>query len=134
MPEKAEVIIPESFDAFRCLILLNRPVAEDVRHAVSTLLVARGCLFAMAFGPDSTLWDDSIDHANLAEFNYGDIPADKFVLTSWHDKEPLKETMHFAKFNSLEAYDDRPLNDILILDFSHQSRANEISDLYTSVT
>jgi hypothetical protein len=51
----------------------------------------------MAWGADSSAWDDSVDRANLAVFNYGEIPDARFVMTTWHDDEPLSETFWFAE-------------------------------------
>jgi hypothetical protein len=50
----------------------------------------------MAWGLDCGSWDDSVDWANLSRFDYGDIPEEAFVMTTWHDDEPLSETFWFA--------------------------------------
>ncbi len=51
----------------------------------------------MAWGKECTLWDDSVVHANLKLFGYEDIPDDHFVMTTWHEAEPLSEVLWFAK-------------------------------------
>jgi hypothetical protein len=53
-------------------------------------------LYAVAWGLDCEAWHDSVDGANLREFDYGNIPADRFVMTTWHSKEPLSEAFWFA--------------------------------------
>ena len=50
----------------------------------------------MAWGPDSSAWDDSVDMANLEAFDFADIPDERFVMTTWRDHEPLSETFRFA--------------------------------------
>ena len=51
----------------------------------------------MTWGKNSTEWDTSVDIANIQKFDYQEIPEDSFVMTTWHDSEPLTETMWFAK-------------------------------------
>ncbi|MEI8020407.1 MAG: hypothetical protein WCH39_19550 [Schlesneria sp.] len=67
---------------------------------MSKWLVDSGCLYAMTWGENSTVWDTSIDIANIEKFDYKEIPEDHFVMTTWHDSEPLSETMWFAKNNA----------------------------------
>ncbi len=134
VPPGRDLAVPGTLNAFRCLIILARPVSDETRYSVSETLVKSGCLFAIAFGPQSTLWDDSIDHANLAQFDYGPVPAGSDVMTSWHDNESLEETLAFAKFCSTTAYDGRPLTTLLILDFSDHDRATEIKALYAGAS
>lgn len=47
-------------------------------------------------GLDCEAWHDSVDGANIREFDYGEIPEDRFVMTTWHSKEPLREAFWFA--------------------------------------
>lgn len=56
-----------------------------------------GCLYMLAWGAGCSRWDDSVDIANLEAFDYGDIPQEFDVLTTWHADEPLAECMYFAK-------------------------------------
>lgn len=76
---------------FRAVVVIEAPVTPDWRASVSKWLVESGCLYMMAWGPDCSLWDDSVDYANLDEFEYGDIPDDRFVMTTWHNNEPVEE-------------------------------------------
>ena len=57
-------------------------------------------MYMMAWGQNCSSWDDSVDYANLNEFNYADIPEDKFVMTTWHEKDPLNEVFWFSKNNA----------------------------------
>jgi hypothetical protein len=56
----------------------------------------RGCLYVVAWGVECEAWHDSVDWTHLEAFDYGDIPDDKFVMTTWHADEPLKEALWFA--------------------------------------
>jgi hypothetical protein len=51
----------------------------------------------MAWGRACSSWDDSVDEANLAAFDFGDIPDESFVMTTWHEGEPLEEVFWFAE-------------------------------------
>jgi hypothetical protein len=52
----------------------------------------------MAWGKDCSAWDSSVDEANLVRFDYGEIPEDDFVMTTWHADEPLEEAFWFSQF------------------------------------
>ena len=51
----------------------------------------------MAWGKDCSSWDSSVDDANLEAFDFNYIPEEKFVMTTWHDNEPLEEVFWFSK-------------------------------------
>ena len=51
----------------------------------------------MAWGKECSTWDDFVDLANLEEFNFEEIPEEKFVYTTWHESESLREVFWFAK-------------------------------------
>ncbi len=98
---------------FKAIVVIeNRPSLEWQNQA-SDWLVESGCLYMMAWGEDCTSWDDSVDWSNIAMFDFGDIPAEEFVMTSWHDSEPLKEVFWFAKECAL--HPTVKLNNVLIL-------------------
>jgi hypothetical protein len=78
----------------------------------------------MAWGKECSTWDNSVDYANIAEFNYGDIPEENFVMTTWHEDEPLKEVFWFAKHNAFHPVVELP--NILILHISSYNKENEL--------
>lgn len=83
--------------SYRAIVVVDSPVEPGWQAQVSRWLVDSGCLYMMAWGADCSSWDDAVDTANLEAFNYQEIPEEKFVTTTWHDKEPLKEVFRFAK-------------------------------------
>lgn len=97
---------------FKAVVIVEEPVTTEWRDRVSEWLVRSGCLFMLAWGHECSLWDDSVDYANLNEFDFGDIPDDKFVLTTWHEDEPLSEVLWFAAHGA--AHSDVQL-DLLVL-------------------
>jgi len=91
---------PPSLDGikpFRAVVIIDAPVTQEWQSLVSDWLVHSGCLYMMAWGRDCSSWDDSVDLANLQNFDYGEIPDDDFVMTTWHSDEPLSETFWFSK-------------------------------------
>ncbi len=81
-------------------MVIEEEVSPEWQAMVSTWLVASGCLYMMAWGIGCSSWDDSVDMANLEAFNFGEIPESRFVMTTWHDDEPLSEVFWFAKENA----------------------------------
>lgn len=82
---------------FRAVVVLEQATSPEWRANVSEWLVRSGCLYMMAWGQDSSDWDDSVDWANIDAFDGEEIPDDHFVMTTWHDNEPLAETFWFAE-------------------------------------
>lgn len=97
---------------FKAVVIVHEPVTAEWQKLVSEWLVASGCLFMLAWGHECSSWDDSVDYANLDAFEDGAVPDDKFVMTTWHDDEPLSEVLWFAAHGA--AHSDVPL-DLLAL-------------------
>lgn len=117
-PYKALVIVEDDFD-------------QDWQNSVSDWLVDTGCLYMMAWGRDCSSWDDAVDWANMNDFNFGDIPEDRFVMTTWHENDSLEEFFEFAKL-----YASHPveiLENILIVHVSATDREGEFRKLYEAV-
>ncbi|QDL91144.1 hypothetical protein FDP22_04725 [Paroceanicella profunda] len=110
------------------MILIEREVGGDYRDEVSKALVKAGCLYSLAWGIDCAAWDDSVDWAFLAAYDFGKYPENKFVMTTWHDDETLEEVVEFSKHCADNS--NIKLEDILVLDFSHHERSQLIEKLY----
>ncbi len=82
---------------FRAVVVVEAEVSEDWQAGLSNWLVRSGCLYMMAWGSNCSAWDDSVDIANIEQFESTDIPEDKFVMTTWHADEPLSEAFWFSK-------------------------------------
>lgn len=78
----------------------------------------------MAWGKECSEWDKSVDQANLDDFNGVDIPNDKFVLTTWHDDEPLEEVLWFSQHAA--HHDAIPDKRLLLLDISLTPRESSV--------
>ena len=117
-----------SCNPFKAVVIVEETIEDEWRYIVSEWLVRTGCLFMMAWGLECSAWDDSVDHANLTAFNYQEIPDDKFVLTSWHENEPLSEVLWFAANGAW--HPDATIEHTLLLHIAVQERQDEILKAY----
>lgn len=116
---------------FRSVVVIEEDVSSGWQDLVSAWLVKSGCLYMLAWGKNSSAWHDSIDIANLKEFDYVDIPEDKFVITTWHDDELLRDVFWFSK--NLAFHSTIEIRNTLILHISSKNREIELLSEYASV-
>lgn len=81
---------------FRAVIVTEQASDEAWRSQIAEWLVDSGCLYLVAWGVDCVASHDSVDWALLTAFDFGEIPDDRFIMTTWHDEEPLSEAFWFA--------------------------------------
>jgi hypothetical protein len=92
-------IIPVAhFRPFRAVIIAELTVEAGWRDEVADWLVVSGCLYTISWGIDCEAWHDCIDWAVLEYHHFAEIPDERFVMTIWHDNEPLSEALWFAGF------------------------------------
>ena len=72
----------------------------------------------------------TVDWTNLEEFDFGDIPDDRFVMTTWHTDEPLSEAMWFA--GQCAFHPDIELGDTVILHIASEARKAEMLETYAA--
>jgi hypothetical protein len=113
---------------FRAVVIAETSVAPEWQSLVSYWLVQSGCLYMMAWGVNCSSWDDSVNDSNNEQFNFGEIPEDKFVMTTWHDKEPLAEVLWFAKNSAFHPSVD--MDQTLLLHISEKNRGSEVLRAY----
>jgi hypothetical protein len=82
---------------FKAVLVAECEVTPEWRFQVCDWLVRSGCLYAMAWGSQGEAWHDDVDLAHIAMFKYEPAPDDKFVMTTWHDGEPLSEVFWFSE-------------------------------------
>ncbi len=109
---------------FRCVLIVEADVSMDWRLAMSAWLVEAGCRYMLAWGQDCSLWDDTVDLANLARFDFDGMPEDERVMTTWHDGETLQETFWFAK--ELANHPTVALRDTLLLHVALRASETEM--------
>lgn len=115
---------------FLALVVIRDEVTPEWQWAISKWLVAAGCLYMCAWGPGCSSWDDSVDYANLEAFSYGEIPEDRFVMTTWHDGEPLEEALWFAKYAA--QHPTVPLDLALIVDIARIDHRDDMLALWAA--
>jgi hypothetical protein len=86
------------------LVVADRAITDDERDAVSKEVVRQGCRYAVCTGHQCSKWDDSIDLAYLATNPDFSPPDEQFVMTTWHEGEPLEDVAHFFRWNTV--FDD----------------------------
>lgn len=116
---------------FRAVVIIEEAVTSEWQGKISDWLVASGCLYMMAWGIDCSSWDDSVDYSNLEEWNYGDIPDDKFVRTTWHENEPLDEVFWFSKHAAIHSH--VTIENTILAHISSSSKEAEFLDKYDRV-
>ena len=118
--------IPERCERqpYRAVVVVESEISNDWRNSVSDWLVATGCLYMLAWGAKCSLWDDAVDWASLEEWDFGDIPPEHFVMTTWHENEELSETFWFAK--ACATHPEVPLERTVIVHISGQDRRREL--------
>ena len=115
---------------FKCILVVNGKAQEAWRGTISQWLVSAGCLYLMVWGEDAEVWHDGVDQAHLKEFDFGDVPDDRFVMTTWHDNESLEDVMFFAKFAAMHPTIE--LSRLLVLDVGHTGRSDMFAELLAS--
>ena len=110
------------------VVVVEAEVSPDWQSIVSNWIVGSGCLYMMAWGVECSSWDDSVDIANLEEFKFGEIPEDRFVMTTWHADEPLAEVFWFSKNNAFHPTVE--LQRTVLLHISAENREHELLAAY----
>jgi hypothetical protein len=75
------------------LVVGDGTIDADAQARWSEQFVRTGCRYAVCFGPTSSSWDDSIDMVGVMDEIDG--RPGPFVMTTWHDHEPLEQTVDF---------------------------------------
>ena len=82
----------------------------------------------MAWGVNSSSWDDSVDMANLEQFDFGEIPNDKFVMTTWHTDVQLSEVFWYCKNNAF--HPSVELKDVVLVHVSENEGESDFISAY----
>lgn len=113
---------------YKCVVVINDKMTESRQAEISSWLVTSGCLYMMAWGNNCSSWDDSVDLANLEQFDFGVIPNDKFVMTTWHESAPLKEAFEHCKYAAHHPIHD--LDNVVILHLAEQASDDRYKQEY----
>jgi len=125
---EADLPSPESTSPARVIVIVEADVTPNWQAKVSHWLVEAGCLYMLAWGNGCSTWDDSVDLANINQFKFEEIPESKFVMTTWHQNEPLNEVFWFAKNNAF--HPSVQLERTVLLHISSRPRGPELLEGY----
>ena len=114
---------------FRAVIVSEVEVTQERRNRIAAWLVKSGCLYVVAWGVECEEWHDTVDWTNLERFDFGDIPDDKFIMTTWHANEPLSEALWFA--GHCAYHPEIELTDTAILHIATEAREAEMLEDYS---
>ena len=112
----------------RTIVIVEQDVSDEWQDAVSHWIVDSGCLYMMAWGRKCSSWDDSVDHATRGKFDNQAVPDEAFVMTTWHEDEPLHEVFFFARLCAFHPTIPLPL--LTILDVRAEGRQSAILALH----
>ena len=113
---------------YRAVLIADEPVSDVWQNEVASWLVQSGCLYFIAWGVDCESWHDAVDWTVLEAFDFGDVPDDRFVMTTWHDKEPLSEALWFA--GNCASHPDVDLSDTVIVHVTREERRTATLEFY----
>ena len=89
----------EDEDYTLLLCILDRAITKDERSRISDEIVRSGCKYAVCWGHDCSLWDDSIDWSYLESKDFSDS-NEGFVMTTWHEDDLIEDTVDFWWHNT----------------------------------
>jgi hypothetical protein len=115
---------------FKCVVIVQSPPTSQWQKEVSEWLVANGCLAMSAWGVSCSTWDDSVDHANIDAWADGEIPDEHFVMTAWHENQPMSEALGFAKYAAFHPVVDLEKSRCLLFDIGPTDRESELVSEY----
>jgi hypothetical protein len=101
---------------FKAVVILEADYSQVWQAEVSNWLVQQGCRYMMAWGPNCSNWDNSVDAADIEGGGLDD--DSKFVLTTWHPDETLESVFWYSQFCAIFSCDDVELTNVLILHIS----------------
>lgn len=127
-PNEAPPLLPSG--PLRAVIISETTVADEWHNGVAQWLVDAGCLYAIAWGAECEKWHDAVDWAVLRNFDFGDIPDDKFVMTTWHSDEPMSEALWFA--GNCAFHPDVELQRTVVLHVTTQANSDEMIATYAA--
>jgi hypothetical protein len=109
---------------YRAVIVSELETTQEWRNEIAEWLVSTGCLYVVAWGVQCEEWHDTVDWTILERFEFGDIPDENFIMTTWHDKEPLSEAFWFA--GQCASHLTVELRETLLIDVSPAPRERDL--------
>ena len=124
-------VIPEFLQSepFKAIVVLEAESSQAWQGTVSEKLVTAGCRYVMAWGEQCEVFHDIVDRTSIDRHDY-DVPAENFIMTTWHDNESLESVFWYSQFCADFSYDEVELQRSLIIHISRIGRETEYLDLF----
>ena len=117
----------DGLSPYKAIVVIEEDVSSQWQAQASRWFADSGCRFMMAWGRRCSAWHDCVDEANLERFDFSEIPDADFIMTTWHEDEPLKEVFWFAKIAA--HHPTLELKNVVLLHISSIDRENEFLGL-----
>ncbi|MBH9577694.1 DUF7684 family protein [Inhella proteolytica] len=128
LPAGAPLPALSSARPLRVAVVVEQDCPNDWRNAVCDWLFKAGCRYLVAWGKDCSGWDDAMDWTCLEACKFSASMGPDFVMTTWHDDEPLFEALAFAKHAANHPVLSLP--DFCLLHIAPAPRKNELLQIY----
>jgi hypothetical protein len=116
---------------FKAVIVADLAAAGDWQTEIAMWVVTQGCLYAMCWGVDCELWEESVDWVQVdIDLASPERSDECFVMTTQHSGEALTDAFEFSWYCATDPYTD--LDTVLILHISDTDRSSELIDAYGS--
>ncbi|WP_422374868.1 DUF7684 family protein [Roseibium sp.] len=113
---------------FKAIVAIEEELDPKWRNAVCDWLVGSGCFYVMAWGIGCEIFHDCVDETMLDRHDFGDIPDEARIMTTWQEDQPLSEVIWFAKFAAEQSVP--VLQDVVLVHLSPVDRRREYVDLF----
>lgn len=97
LPSDVPSLDPPFEEDYALLLIIGTTVASaKQRYQIALNIVNSRCQYVVTFGHDCELWHDSIDESCQDDTT----PHGRFLMTTWHDNEPLDDVVDFFWWNT----------------------------------
>ncbi len=86
---------PFGGEFYAALVWATRPTTPARKHRVCAALIASGCRYVVCGGRESVAWEEAVDEAFVAQDLSETEFQDRLVMTSSHEREPMREVVFF---------------------------------------
>lgn len=80
---------PPGEEAYSLLLITLAAVPREEKNRIAAEITASGARYIVCWGLDCEDWHDTLDCAYLQTDENFAPPDERFVMTTWHDDEPL---------------------------------------------
>jgi hypothetical protein len=112
----------------RMVAVIEEDASDEWQEQFSDWVVDSGCLAFGAWGKKCEAFHDGVDWAILKRHNFSEIPDDQFIMTTWHDDEPLTEAFWFCRFAAFHPEMELPC--AYIVHIAPAARKEELISMY----